>query len=369
MNIYELDTPCVLIDEEKMISNISRMAKIAVQNRVNLRPHTKTHKVPEIARIQVDAGAAGITVAKVSEAEVMADNGLTDIFIAYPIIGEIKVRRVIELNKRIRLIVGVDSLEGAKALSDAALTSGKKLEIRLEIDTGMQRTGVLYDQAKELALEILKLKGLNLTGIYTFRGLIYNGKVTDDCEAAGFEEGRLMADLAEDMRSNGVPIQDVSVGSTPTSEYAAQIPGVTEIRPGTYVFNDSKLVALGVCSIEDCAASILVTAVSKPVKDLIIIDGGSKTFCMDTPVKSNPGYLEGHGYIKDHPELVFERFSEEHGMIRIKAGQESEIQIGDKLQVIPTHICTAINLHNKAYLSNSGQVVKELPILTRGMVW
>jgi D-serine deaminase-like pyridoxal phosphate-dependent protein len=229
-------TPYVLIDGAKMERNVLKMAEIAMGNGVALRPHVKTHKIPGIAREQLDAGAAGITVAKLSEAEVMADGGIEDVFVAYPLVTDAKIRQAIRLGERVRLVVGVDSLEGAKRLS--AVAEGHTLEVRLEVDTGLRRTGVLYDEAVGLAGVIEAMGNLDLIGIYTYRGAVLGGSKTLELEKAGLEEGQLMVSLADMLRERGIRVDDVSVGSTPTAEYVAKVEGVTEIRPGTYVFYD-----------------------------------------------------------------------------------------------------------------------------------
>lgn len=364
----KLETPCLVIDYDIMKHNIENMAQISKENGCALRPHTKTHKIPEIAKMQIEAGAKGITVAKVSEAEVMADNGIQDIFIAYPVIGEMKVNRVLQLNKRIRLIVGVDSIEGAEALSSAALAAGQTIEVRMEVDTGLHRTGVFYDKALDFAKKLDSYKGIRLTGIFTFKGLVYEGKGTLDREKAGFEEGRLMVELADQIRKEGMNIIDVSVGSTPTAIYAAQVPGVTEIRPGTYVFNDTMLVNMGVCSLEECAASILTTVVSHNSKDYAVVDGGNKTFSTDAALGVFPHYLKGYGRTMQDNKLVLERLSEEHGIIKIEDGAK-ELKVGDTISIIPNHICTTVNLHDKLYFLKNGQVAKEVQIAGRGRVY
>lgn len=366
--MMELETPCVVVDEEIMMNNLRRMAAIAKKHGVKLRPHTKTHKNGEIAKAQLAEGADGITVAKVSEAEVMAAQGIQDIFIAYPIIGTNKIKRMLDLNEKCRLVVGVDSLAGAQALSAAALARGQTVEVRLEVDTGLRRTGVPYDRAVALAAEMVKLPGIKLTGIFTFRGLICQGKPTADYEKAGLEEAQLMVDLSRKLQEAGMDIEDVSVGSTPTGAVAAQVPGITEIRPGTYVFYDAYQLAVGVCSPADVAARVLVTVVSTPARDLAVIDGGSKTFATDLAPGKGPVFLEGYGKVVGHEGLVLERFSEEHGILRIEPGAQ-ELRIGDRLEIIPNHICPTINLHNKIYLRRQGKVVRELTVDGRGMVY
>lgn len=350
-----LETPCVVIDTTRMARNIARMAQVAGQHGVKLRPHTKTHKLPRIAELQLAAGAPGITVAKVSEAEVMAEHGIPNIFIAYPLIRVSKIERAIRLSERIELILGVDSLEAATRLSETAGRHGHVLQVRLEIDTGLRRTGVLYDDAVALAHRIHALPHLRLTGIYTFRGAMLKGQATLDLEAAGREEGTLMAELAERMRAEGLPIADVSVGSTPTSAYAAAVPGVTEIRPGTYVFHDAMQAKLGVCSLDDCAGTVHVTVVSRPSPELAVIDGGSKTFATDVPPNTAPLGLVGFGRVVGLDDAVLERLSEEHGMLRLgPAAQAANPQVGDRLAIIPNHICSTVNLHNSVVLAYSG---------------
>ena len=270
-----VETPHVSLDGAGVERNIRKMAEIADRNGVALRPHVKTHKIPAIARAQVEAGAAGITVAKVSEAEVMADAGLDDIFIAYPLVAEAKIRRAVALSLRVnRLIVGVDSVEGARRLSAAA--GDHALEVRLEVDTGLRRTGIAYDEAVGLAREIRAFGNLDLLGIYTYRGAVLGGSPTLDRESAGLEEGELMVSLAGRMRERGIEVRDVSLGSTPTAEYAGGVEGVTEIRPGTYVFYDRMQARLGACSLEECAATVVCTVVSRPREDLAVIDGGAR---------------------------------------------------------------------------------------------
>ncbi|SDO98851.1 D-serine deaminase, pyridoxal phosphate-dependent [Paenibacillus sp. yr247] len=363
-----LETPCIIIDTERMDRNIQVMADMVNKHHVKLRPHAKTHKLPSIALQQMEAGAVGITVAKVSEAEVMAANGVSNIFIAYPLVTVSKIERAIRLSEQIELIVGVDSLAGAQLLEQTASRLGHSLQVRLEIDTGLRRTGVLYEQASALAFEIARMPHLRLTGIYTFRGSLLAGKPTLDVAAAGQEEGKLMVQLAERLRAQGIAITDVSVGSTPTAAYAAAVEGVTEVRPGTYVFHDRMQARLGVCDLDDCAASVLVTVVSRPSADLAIIDGGSKTFATDVQPGTDPLQLRGFGHIVNLEDALLIRMTEEHGMVELgPLAQAANLQIGDKLRIIPNHICSTVNLHNQVILQRSDKL-ERLPVLARGML-
>jgi D-serine deaminase-like pyridoxal phosphate-dependent protein len=358
------DTPYLLIDGAQMERNIRKMADVASGNGVTLRPHVKTHKIPAIAREQLEAGAAGITVATLSEAEVMADGGMEDIFIAYPLVTEAKIREAVRLGERVRLIVGVDSLEGARRLSDVA--EDHTLEVRLEIDTGLRRTGVLYDEAVGLAGKVEAIDNLDLTGIYTYRGAVLGGSKTLELEKAGLEEGQLMVSLADQMRERGIGVDDVSVGSTPTAEYVAKVDGVTEIRPGTYVFYDRMQARLGACSLDECAAVVVCTVVSRPAPDLAIIDGGSKTFATDVGPGAEPLNLEGYGHVVGYPGAVLERLTEEHGMLSVD--ESCDLEVGDTLQVIPNHICSTVNLHDEVYIVGEGGEVEESRVAARGKV-
>jgi D-serine deaminase-like pyridoxal phosphate-dependent protein len=354
-----------LIDGAKMERNLLKMADIARENGVALRPHVKTHKIPSIAREQVEVGAAGITVAKVSEAEVMADGGMEDIFIAYPLVTEAKIRRAVRLGERVaRLIVGVDSLEGARRLS--AVAEERTLEVRLEVDTGLRRTGVLYDEAVGLAGEIEGMGNLDLTGIYTYRGAVLGVSKTLELEQAGLEEGQLMVTLADMLRERGIGVDEVSVGSTPTAEHVAKVDGVTEIRPGTYVFYDRMQARLGACSLDECAAVVVCTVVSRPAPDLVIIDGGSKTFATDVGPGVEPLNLEGYGHVVGYPDAVLERLTEEHGMLTVD--EDCDLEVGDTLQIIPNHICSTVNLHDEVYIVGEDGGVEETQVAARGKV-
>lgn len=363
----DLETPCLLVDFDRLNNNIKKMASVANKNQVALRPHIKTHKSVKIARMQTDAGASGITVAKVSEAEVMAQHGFKDLFIAYPVIGQRKIERILKLNLDHRIIVGVDSFAGAAWLSEAAVAANQSLEVRLEVDIGFERTGVPPEKLLDLAQRIHALEGIRLTGIFSFKAMTKNGQPTQDREGAGLEEGQMTVACAQKLRDAGLAIEDVSVGSTPTAEYAAAVPGVTEIRPGTYVFNDMATVKTGACEINDCAASVLVTVVSCPDHRRLIIDGGSKTFSTDNQPDRFPHYLSGFGTIIGEEGLVFDRMTEEHGILHVKDGAR-QVEIGEKLRIIPNHICTTVNLHTSMTIHKGNKIQRSIPIDARGCI-
>ena len=360
-----VETPHVSIDVLRMKGNIEKMSGLARELGVSLRPHVKTHKIPRIAREQLEAGATGITVAKVSEAEVMARDGIRDIFIAYPLVTDSKIERALRLSDRINLIVGVDSIEGARRLSELAARTGHLIDVRLEVDTGLKRTGVIRSEAVELASTIATLGNLNLSGIYTYRGAVLeDGSPTLDLKKAGLQEGELMVSLADRIRERGIEIEDVSLGSTPTAAFAGEVEGVTEIRPGTYVFYDRMQARLGACSFEECAATVVVTVVSRPSEDLAIVDGGSKTFATDVPPDRKPLNLKGFGQVVDYPDAVLERLTEEHGMLRVT--DRDAPKVGDTLRIVPNHVCSTVNLHDEVDFVDESGATERVVVAARG---
>lgn len=358
----DMETPVLLVDLTRLEANIQRFAEMAAQAGVKLRPHVKTHKTLEIARMQLAAGAAGITCAKLSEAEVYAEHGFDDIFVAYPVIGREKARRAALLARRCRLLVGVESALGVQQLSEAASAAGVTLAVRLELDSGLKRTGVAPKAAEELCHLILAAPGLHLEGIFTFRGASFPGAPTKDSEELGRLEGEWMVSEAERLRSAGIPLESVSVGSTPTSASAARVPGVTEVRPGTYVFFDRMTTHAGTSVRDEIALTILATVVSRPERDIAVIDAGSKTFCGDI-VPANAG-LKGYGETADGQKGIVERMNEEHGIVRLAPGFEPAI--GDKLAFFPNHVCTSVNLSDEIVVVQQGVVKEQWPVVARG---
>ena len=366
------ETPCLVVDVEKARENVARMQREVSACGCRLRPHIKTHKMPFFAQMQLEAGASGITCAKVSEAEVMAQGGAEDIFIAYPMVGEFRIRRALALKKQVkRLILAVDSLEGAKALSQAAQEAGEALEVRLEVDTGAKRTGVPREGLVELGKAVHSLPGLDLTGIYTFKSLILHDRPTEDNAAAAQEEGELMAALAQKLRQAGVPIQDVSAGSTPTGLLVAQTGLVNEVRPGTYIFADWMLTREHCARFEDIAVRLYATVVSTPEPGYAVLDGGTKTFPTDSPLDTAPGFYPGYAIPlgKDglpDENLQLRRMNEEHGILTAKNG-ETGLRVGQTVAMAPIHVCTMVNNFNYVYLREDGRLTK-MPVAARGML-
>ena len=362
MHINDLETPVVLIDQEILDRNLRRMAEYCASHQIALRPHTKTHKIPEIARLQVKYGSTGITVAKVSEAEVMASAGLSDIVVVYPVWGESKWRRLAELARRIRIAVTMDSLSVAEGLSRAAKAAGVEVGIRLEFDTGLRRCGLPVDSASiEIARQIMDLPNLRWEGVSVYPGHIMGNKATREVDTP-LESSRYDY-LFELLDSAGIPYPVVSGGNTPTAFQSHLFHGVNEIRPGTYVFNDRNTVDAESASYADCAATVLTTVVSTSVPNRAMIDAGSKTLAAD---RLESGARQHFGYVLDHPEFTLDGLSEEHGHLSIPGN--SSIRVGNRLRIIPNHICPCINLHDSVYLVSGDQVVERWKVAARGMV-
>ncbi len=365
MSIHELDTPFLMLDLDQLDQNIAQMAQFAANHGLHLRPHVKTHKCPAIARRQQAKGATGFTVAKLGEAEVLADHGLQDLFIAYPVIGEKKIRRLLQLAKRTEVRTIVDNEEGAAALSRAFTAAGMKLTVRIKVDTGMGRCGVLPGKPTlHLAQKIVKMPALHFEGITTHAGHIYGTANREEQQRIGLEEGRLMVQTAELLRANGIPVSVVSVGSTPSVTISGKVKGVTEIRPGNYVFYDAMQVGLGVATWEQCALKVVTQVISHPTPHRALIDGGSKTFCLDQGAHGL-GFMKGYGYVVKRPDATLERLSEEHGFLQLDPKQ-GPLKLGEYLEVIPNHACTVVNNFEEIHVFQKGTLVDVWPIAARG---
>jgi D-serine deaminase-like pyridoxal phosphate-dependent protein len=359
--VEDLPTPAVLVDLDVLEKNIARQAERARAAGVRLRPHAKTHKCPEIARLQLAAGASGISLAKTSEAEVFAAAGFGDIFIAYPVVGLRKAERLLALSENLRLAVGCDSPEGALELSNAFRAARRRLDVLLKIDVGYHRVGVLPESAADIARKIAELPGLSLRGVFTHAGHVYAAETSGAVAEIGRQEGETLVSTASTLRGAGLPIEEVSVGSTPSARHAMRVPGVTECRPGNYVFHDGSQVALGTCALEDCAMTILATVVSVPARDRAVVDAGSKTLSQDS-LRPRP---DGHGLILGSGSRL-QSLSEEHGVARVEEGDS--FRVGQRVRILPNHACVVSNLHDRLYGVRAGRVETEFRVAARGRV-
>ena len=336
MHIDELETPVPVVDISRMEANISRLQTYLDENKIANRPHIKTHKIPAIAKIQMEAGAIGITCQKVSEAEVMADAGFDDIFIPYNIIGESKLKRLMALTSRINVSVTADSAFTARGLSHAAEQAGLTLTVLVECDTGAQRCGVQSPQeAAELARLIGSLPNLHFGGLMTYP--------TNERLDGFVRETRSL------LKDDGVQIERVSGGGTPGMWQAHTHPELTENRAGIYVYGDRLTLRSGAVTLDTCALKIFSTVVSRPTPDRGILDAGSKSLSMDLHG------LDGYGYICEYPDAKIYSLSEEHGHVDLSACARKP-EIGERVSIIPNHCCTVTCLFDEVVCARGDQV-------------
>ncbi|WP_371362237.1 D-threonine aldolase [Sporomusa rhizae] len=360
----QVDTPALLIDEDIMLENIHFMQNKANQYGVNLRPHTKTHRMPELAELQMRKGAVGITVAKVGDAEIMAAYGLTDIFIANEIVGITKLERVKALAEKITIRLGVDNEYQVDQLAQVFKTAKSPIEVLIELEVGENRSGVITDEALlSLAKYIHKQEKVVLKGVFSHEGHSYKAQDTADCCNLALESQRRTLRAANLIRREGIALDIVSIGATPSLMQTEIIEGITEIRPGTYIFMDAGQ-GNAINDYSRCAATVLVTIISKPTEERVVFDAGAKTLTS----QNRPAGIcatEGQGLVKNSNNIRVAGLFDEHGLIYDRQFR-TEVEIGDKIEIIPNHICPTCNLYEKAYLVSKGKVLKEIPVLGRG---
>lgn len=365
MNYRELDTPTLLIDREIMLDNLRSMQDYANRVGVALRPHTKTHKMPRIANLQVKAGAAGIAVAKVGEAEVMAANGLSDIFIANEIVGEQKLERIRRLSESIDISFGVDSpcqVEGAEL---AFSSSAKPAELMIEIEVGENRSGIIEEKDFLILLDcIRKCPHVRFRGLFSHDGNSYGAKDIAECQSIFLGSQRRTLRFAELAEGIGMKPDVVSVGSTPSLLNGFEIlDGITELRPGTYIFMDASQANV-IGTLDRCAATVLATVISRPTSERVILDVGAKGLTMQERTKGICA-TPGKGTIKEYPTTHIRAVYDEHAIIYDKDFRD-KVRIGDKVRIIPVHICPVCNLYDSVTLISGEEIIEEIPILCRG---
>jgi D-serine deaminase-like pyridoxal phosphate-dependent protein len=353
----ELDTPCLIVDLDIVERNLRRVQAVADKAGVKLRPHMKTHNSTFFAQMQLEVGAKGLTVAKLAEAEVFADAGFDDILIAYPLIGEHKMERLLALARRVkRLIVSLDSYEVAEALSAVGERLGRALEVYIEIDTGLQRVGrAPGDDVLQFCRQLERFSGIRLAGMMSHAGPTW--KAGSEAEILDFAQREVDMMMALKVGIEK-PDLEVSVGATPIAHLVQQTPGVTESRPGTYIFGDRNLMGLGLATEADCALRVLTTVVSHAVPDRAVVDAGSKSLAMD------PYVTGGHGHVVGMPEVRVARLSEEHGVLEVAPG--ASLRVGQRLEIIPNHVCPAVNLVDRVYGVRMGRLEREISVEARG---
>jgi D-serine deaminase-like pyridoxal phosphate-dependent protein len=353
-----IDTPALVVDLDRMDAAIASMAAAMAERGIALRPHAKTHKSLEVGRRQVDAGAVGLTLGTIGEAEVFTDAGLDDLFIAYPLVplGP-KALRLRALAGRARLRLGVDSLSGVRAIADALGSDRKSASLLIEIDCGARRSGVAPAAAGAIARKATEL-GLTVAGIFTFGGHGYDAP--DACAGAADDEVRSLTAAAASLRAAGVEPRVVSAGSTPTAIASARGP-VTEERPGAYVFGDRQQVALGAIGRDAVAAVVVARVTSVNEADRrFVVDAGAKMLGKDVST-----YVAGHAEIPELDGAVVARVADYHGTVDVAPGLPLP-EVGRVVQVVPNHICPVVNNVDAFLVARGGEVVDTWRVDARG---
>ncbi|MGH9311689.1 MAG: alanine racemase [Vicinamibacterales bacterium] len=370
MRITELPTPQVLVDSSRLAANLDRMQQAASAHGLALRPHAKTHKSPAIARLQIDRGAAGICCAKVGEAEVFAAEGIGDIRLPYPVHPS-NASRILKVMERARVSIIVDHEAVTRAWAEAMRRARRALDVLVKVDVGFHRCGIDPSAADAAGFvrRVAELEGLRLRGLLSHAGHAYLAGSEEDLRRIAADEARTLTALA---RQTGLELEEISVGATPTARFSVGEKDLTEIRPGNYVYFDRTQVGLGAARYEDCALTVLARVVSRPSRDRVILDCGSKTLSSDGARGFQPA--PGYGVVlrdleSSEPDrrLLVERLSEEHATVRVVEG-ESPLEPGNMVRVLPNHSCVVSNLVDCIRMVDGSTVVDTLPVAARGKI-
>jgi D-serine deaminase-like pyridoxal phosphate-dependent protein len=349
VDVSTLDTPVATVDLDAVERNIARMQTYCDSHSLAFRPHVKTHKLPAIAHMQLEAGASGITCQKLGEAEVMQAAGIHDILLSFPLVGARKADRLAALAGEGTISVVGDSDVVAVGLSTALEAAGAEVGFLVECDTGFERTGVQTpDAAASLAELVASLPGLRFDGLMTYPTLPGTGPWLREAIAA--------------IKERGLTVSTVSAGGTPGFFASHEVPEITEVRAGTYVYGDRSCIANASIPLEDCALRIRATVASRPTADRGILDCGSKTLTND-PAEGAP--FSDHGLIVEYPEARIYALSEEHGHVDFSAC-DARPSVGDVLTIVPNHACGCTNLHDEVVVHRTGRIVGVWPVAARG---
>jgi len=373
VTLASLRTPAVLVDQQKLERNIDRMQSAADARRVRLRPHAKTHKSPDLAQIQIARGAVGICCAKLGEAEVFVDAGIGDIRVPYPL-NPVNAARVLGLLDRTRFSFIVDHEEVAREWSRILQDAGRTVDVLVKVDVGFHRCGIDPDavDAAAFVTRVAELPGLTLRGLLSHAGHAYGAASAPDIGTIAANEARVLRTLRDRVSDAGVRLDEISVGATPTALFSVREEGITEVRPGNYVYYDRTQVALGVASWDDCALTVLARVVSRPASDRLILDAGSKTLTTDLA----RGFIDVSGYgtvfeslesTTPDPRLSIERLSEEHATVRVRDGS-SNLKPGDLVRIVPNHACVVSNLMDDVWLVSGNYALDSIDIAARGRI-
>jgi D-serine deaminase-like pyridoxal phosphate-dependent protein len=362
MTEEQLPTPALIIDLPRVERNVKSMADYCRQHKIGLRPHTKTHKLRRMAKLQLAHGAVGLTCAKVGEVNVMKDAG-DDLLLAYPIVDAARCSRLAELAVGRTIRVAVDNAVAAEAIASAANRAGVTIGILADIDVGFHRTGVQTPElAVDLATLITSLRGVRLDGIFCYPGHV--NQFPEDQPPEQAKVAAILQSAIDAFDRAGLNRSIVSGGNSPAARNAHLVPQYTEVRPGTYIYQDWNQAFGRYCSIDDCAARFTCTVVTDAVPGKVVIDAGSKALSSDM-VRRDPA--NGFGHVVEYPQARIVRLSEEHGEVDLSQC-DTRPKVGQRVHVIPNHICVAVNLQNSVWLRHADGALEESPVDARGML-
>ena len=375
-----LDTPAVLIDMNTLEANIKEMAQAAAGAGVKLRPHVKVHQCPEIAKMQLEAGACGVEVGLIDQAEVMAEAGINDIIVAHPFYGERKLEKIKKLVTRpgLKLAIVVDMVEQAEGLSKVGQEVGKKIPVHMKIDTGTKRYGVLPGTPTlELAKKLSKMPGIEIAGIYAHESSAQTAPTDEGVARVALEVGSIMCEMARLLRKEGFAIEDVATGASPTIFAICRWvkegihKEITEVHPGQRAIGDiAYSYSLG-CERDRCALTVLSTVVSTSHPDYVILDAGFKALGGESIIgrRDTPGFfwngMPSFGVIKGRDDLWLGRVGAESGWLYYKENAK-KLTVGERLEIIPNSASLILNIHDKAYGVRNGVIEREFDITGRG---
>ena len=355
----DLETPAAVVDVARMHDNLRRAGEYCHAHGLGWRPHTKTHKIAALAAEQVKAGAIGVTVATPREAEVMAQT-VDDLLLAYPPLGRSKLDRLMALPERVRLTVGLDSTEALEGLADAARAAGRRVGVVIEFDAGMRRVGVQRpEDAVALARRVAETDGIEYRGVMYYPGHVRVPGAGQDAPLAAL--AATVRRFVDALADAGLPPSVVSGGSTPTFWRSHEIEGTTEVRPGTNIFNDRTTFEVGACAWEQVAYSVLATVVSTAVPGQAVVDAGAKAIARDPLPTATPGL----GALLDRPDVLIASVSEEHGILDLSR-TEWRPRVGDRVRVVPNHVCVSVNLQERLWGIRGDEIVEAWRVEGRG---
>lgn len=362
MKEHDIPTPALVIDLATVRRNIEKMASYVSAHGLKVRPHTKTHKSMRMAKLQLEAGACGLAVAKVGEARVLSEV-CDDLFLAYPVLDRPRTEALAELGRTRTMRVEVDSSFGADRIAEAASAAGVTIGVLVDLDTGTRRTGLQTpEQTLELARHVDAKAGLRLDGLFTYQGHVRGTPA--EMEAQMKEVALLIQRTLDLWKAQGLDAPMVSGGSTPSAYVSHHAPQLTEIRPGTYIYRDWSHAYNKFCGVDECAGRVVATVVSNAVPGKVVLDSGNKTLAMDGLPGARNG---GHGLVVEYPQAVVDNLTEEHGRVDIN-GCDRPPRLGERVHIIPNHICVCVNLQNHVWLKDDNGDVEMAPVDTRGLL-